>query len=70
MTYGGFGLYLYAGDSRAGQANGEALEDSWYAVSPAAKIVKQTAAASSGSGTGSGYTSTTGSTGTGYDSNY
>lgn len=70
VTYGGFGLYLYAGDSKVGQANGEALENSWYAVSPAAKIVKQPASASSGGGIGSSYTSTTGSTGTGYDPGY
>jgi hypothetical protein len=40
VTYGGFGLYVYAGDKKAGDANGEQLQNSWYAVSPAAKIVK------------------------------
>jgi len=73
VTYGGLGLYLYGGDKQAGDANGEALQNSWYAVSPAAKIVKAKAAAptSSGSYGSSGYTSTTsGSTGTGYDSGY
>jgi predicted lipoprotein with Yx(FWY)xxD motif len=72
VTYGGLGLYLYAGDKKAGDANGEELENSWFAVSPAAKIVKAKAAASSGGGYGSsGYTSTTsGSAGTGYDSGY
>ena len=73
VTYGGLGLYLYAGDKKAGDANGEALESSWYAVSPAAKIVKpQPAASSSGGGSygSSGYTSTSSSTGTGYDSGY
>jgi len=70
VTYGGLGLYLYAGDKKAGDANGEALESSWYAISPAAKIVKGTVAAtSSGSGGGlgsSGYSTTT----PGYDSGY
>ena len=72
VTYGGLGLYLYAGDKKAGDANGEALQNSWYAVSPAAKIVKAKAAAASGGSYGSsGYTSTTSaSTGTGYDSGY
>ena len=73
VTYGGLGLYLYGGDKQAGDANGEALQNSWYAVSPAAKIVKAKAAAptSSGSYGSSGYTSTTsGSTGAGYDSGY
>jgi len=77
VTYGGLGLYLYGGDKKAGQANGEGIESSWYAVSPAARIVKpQPTASSSGgssygsSGYGSTSTSTTGSTGTGYDSGY
>ena len=72
VTYGGFGLYVYAGDKKAGDANGEQLQNSWYAVSPAAKIVKPAAASSGGGSYGSsGYTSTTsGSTGTGYDSGY
>jgi predicted lipoprotein with Yx(FWY)xxD motif len=69
VTYGGLGLYLYGGDKKAGDANGEALQNSWYAVSTAAKIVKPKAAASGGGYGSSGYTSTTsGSTGTGYDS--
>jgi len=73
VTYGGLGLYLYSGDKKAGDTNGEELENSWFAVSPAAKIVKAKAADSSGGGSygSSGYTSTTsGSTGTGYDSGY
>ena len=74
VTYGGLGLYLYSGDKKAGDSNGEDLENSWFAVSPAAKIVKPKAAASSGGGAydSSGYTSTTSgsTTGTGYDSGY
>jgi predicted lipoprotein with Yx(FWY)xxD motif len=74
VTYGGLGLYLYAGDKKAGDTKGEELENSWFAVSPAAKIVKQKAASSSGGGAydSSGYTSTTSgsTTGTGYDSGY
>jgi predicted lipoprotein with Yx(FWY)xxD motif len=72
VTYGGLGLYLYAADKKLGDAKGEALENSWYAISPAAKIVKEAApAAASGGGGGgglgsSGYTSTT----PGYDSGY
>jgi predicted lipoprotein with Yx(FWY)xxD motif len=73
VTYGGLGLYLYAGDKKAGDANGQALESSWYAVSPTAKVVKASAApasSSSSSGGGgygsSGYTSTT----PGYDPGY
>lgn len=76
VTYGGLGLYMYSGDKKAGQANGEGIESSWYAVSTAAKIVKPAPAASSSTSGGSGYgstgygstdnTSTTGSSGTGY----
>jgi len=63
VTYGGFALYQYSGDTKAGVANGEDLEDTWYAVSPAAKIVKSSGSAtssgsSSSGGMGSGYTST------------
>src|SRR5689334_7280470 len=69
VTYGGLGLYLYAGDKTAGQAKGEGLESAWYAVSPAAKIVKPAAAtASSSSSSSGGYATTTPSSSTGsYD---
>jgi predicted lipoprotein with Yx(FWY)xxD motif len=68
VTYGGLGLYLYAGDRKAGQAKGEGIESSWYAVSAAAKIVKPAAPAASGSSTTGGSTAmpTTGSYDTGY----
>ena len=75
VTYGGLGLYMYSGDHKAGDVKGEGVESAWYAISPAAKIVKPQAAASSGSGSGSGmgssgYGSTTssasGSAGSGY----
>jgi predicted lipoprotein with Yx(FWY)xxD motif len=75
VTYNGMTLYRYAGDSKAGQANGEAVSGKWYAVSSAGKIVKPVATSSS-SGTGSGYTppSSSGSSttpgGGGYDPNY
>ena len=37
MTYAGHPLYLFAGDIRRGQTNGEGLQDfggGWYALSP------------------------------------
>jgi predicted lipoprotein with Yx(FWY)xxD motif len=79
VTYGGLGLYRYSGDRKLGDTKGEGLESSWYAVSPAGKIVKAGAAGSgsasssaSSSSMGGGYgatnaTSTTASGGTGYD---
>jgi predicted lipoprotein with Yx(FWY)xxD motif len=66
VTYGGLALYRYSGDTKAGTAKGEALESSWYAVTPAARIAKPSAAAagsaggsSSGTSSGSDYGSTT-----------
>jgi predicted lipoprotein with Yx(FWY)xxD motif len=73
VTYGGLGLYLYAGDAKAGQAKGEGLESSWYAVSPAAKVVKPHPAAGAGGAGMSGTTTTPTSSGGGYggyDSGY
>jgi hypothetical protein len=70
-------LYRYAGDSKAGQANGEAVGNKWFAVSSAGKIVKPAATPAAGGGYGSsGYTtpSSSGSSttpgGGGYDPNY
>lgn len=72
VAYGGLALYMFAGDAKSGDANGEAISNKWYAVSPAAKIVKATTtppASSSGGLGSSGYTSTT-SGSPGYDPNY
>jgi predicted lipoprotein with Yx(FWY)xxD motif len=73
VTYNGMTLYRYLGDSKAGQANGEAVSDKWYAVSSAGKIVKPAATpAAGGGGLGSsGYTSPSSTTTTpGYDPGY
>lgn len=76
VTYGGFPLYTYSGDAKAGQANGEGLEGKWFALSPAAKLVKPAAASSNPYGapaTSTGSTATTGSgstSGGGYDYGY
>jgi len=66
VTYGGFGLYMYAGDTKAGDANGEAISDLWYAVSPAAKIVTKASAAPSASSSGSSTSSGSSSSSSGY----
>jgi predicted lipoprotein with Yx(FWY)xxD motif len=79
VTYNGMTLYRYAGDTKAGQAKGEAVGNTWYAVSSAGTIVKPSATPSASGGLGSsGYGSsgsgTSGSTGSsaggGYDPSY
>ena len=42
VTYAGHPLYLFSGDARSGQTNGEGLTDfgaGWYALSPAGKKI-------------------------------
>jgi predicted lipoprotein with Yx(FWY)xxD motif len=62
VTYAGFGLYRYAGDTKQGQAKGEGLESSWYALSSTAKIVKPAAPASTGGSSSGGAMTTPAST--------
>lgn len=50
VTYAGMTLYRYSGDSKAGQTNGEGIENIWYAISPSGTLVKK--ASSSGGGYG------------------
>jgi predicted lipoprotein with Yx(FWY)xxD motif len=72
VTYAGFPLYLYAGDSKAGEVNGQGVGGIWHAIAPTGIVVTKAAksAATSGgssSSTSSGSTSksggSTGSTG-------
>jgi predicted lipoprotein with Yx(FWY)xxD motif len=60
VTYNGHPLYLYAGDERAGDTEGQGLTAfgaAWYALSPAGDQVSARASSSGGSsaGDGSGY---------------
>ena len=34
VTYNGFPLYRFAGDTKSGQVNGQGLESSWYVLAP------------------------------------
>jgi len=55
ITYDGWPLYTYVGDSEGGVATGQALNSSgglWYVISPSGKIIKAAAASSSRSGGG------------------
>jgi predicted lipoprotein with Yx(FWY)xxD motif len=44
VTYAGFPLYTFAGDTKAGQVNGEAFEKQWYVVNTKGAFVKHTVA--------------------------
>jgi predicted lipoprotein with Yx(FWY)xxD motif len=68
VTYGGFALYLFSGDAKAGDVNGQGLEGVWHAVGSSGAVVMKSASAGSSS-TSSGYgatTTTTTSSGGGY----
>jgi len=39
ITYRGLPLYLYSGDTRAGQANGQDVGGSWHALTPSGAVV-------------------------------
>jgi predicted lipoprotein with Yx(FWY)xxD motif len=40
VTYAGLTLYRYSGDSKAGQTNGEGVQNIWYAIGSTGKLVK------------------------------
>jgi len=44
VTYAGWPLYTYVGDTKAGQMTGEGTEKTWYVVSPAGALVKKAVA--------------------------
>ena len=46
VTYGGFPLYVFAGDKKAGDVNGEGLDGKWYVVNLKGALVKHAVAAS------------------------
>lgn len=46
VTYRGLPLYLFSGDTKAGQANGQDVGGSWHALTPAGAAVTKTTAPS------------------------
>jgi predicted lipoprotein with Yx(FWY)xxD motif len=62
-SYGGFPLYMFAGDKKAGDVNGEGIEGKWYVVNLKGALVKHAVAASS---TAAPTTTTSSSRGYGY----
>ena len=73
VTYGGKPLYLYSGDKKAGDVNGQGAGGIWHAITPSGAVVTKavktssgsTTAKSSGSTSGSGTSSSGTSSGTG-----
>jgi predicted lipoprotein with Yx(FWY)xxD motif len=43
VTYNGYALYLYRGDKKPGEVNGQGAERKWYAITPAGSVTEQTA---------------------------
>ena len=50
VTYNGWPLYYFAGDSAAGDTNGQGVGDVWYAVDRSGDAVRETAAGGEGRG--------------------
>lgn len=46
VTYAGYPLYLYAGDKKAGDVNGQGFQKTWYVVSAKGALVKHAVATS------------------------
>jgi predicted lipoprotein with Yx(FWY)xxD motif len=68
VTYGGYALYRFAGDTKKGQVNGQGLEKAWYAIAPSGALVKALPSASSVSTSSSSSNSSSSSTGSGSSS--
>jgi predicted lipoprotein with Yx(FWY)xxD motif len=63
VTYGGYPLYYYAGDTKAGQTNGEGVLKTWYVVNTKGALVKKPVSTTTTTNTTT--TTTTTSTGSG-----
>lgn len=68
VTYAGFPLYTFIGDSKAGQTSGQNFESEWYVVNAKGAFVKHAvSSSSSGSAAGGGTATTPTSTDPGYN---
>jgi predicted lipoprotein with Yx(FWY)xxD motif len=71
VTYAGYPLYRFAGDTKAGQVNGQGLGGLWHVVAASGALVMKAAAkASSGDSMGGGATTTTTTTTSGGGGGY
>ena len=55
VTYAGYPLYRYVGDSKAGQVSGEGVKGTWYAVDASGGLVKHAAAKTTTKSSGGGW---------------
>jgi len=55
VTIDGLPIYTYAGDSAAGDVNGQLIGNAWWAVAPDGSKITKSASGSSGSSGSSGY---------------
>ncbi len=60
VTYAGFPLYRYKGDSKAGQLKGQGTDGSWYVVNAKGAMVKNKVSGSGGTTTTAGTTTSKG----------
>jgi predicted lipoprotein with Yx(FWY)xxD motif len=60
VTYAGYPLYFYVGDTKAGAIKGEGTDKTWYVVNAKGALVKKAIAASGGTTTTSGGSTTWG----------
>src|SRR5262249_27446213 len=51
VTYRGLPLYLYAGDGRAGDVNGQGVAGLWHAIAPSGAVITKSAAKPASPGT-------------------
>jgi predicted lipoprotein with Yx(FWY)xxD motif len=52
VTYAGFPLHLFSGDSKAGQTKGEGFDGKWFAVNTKGALVKHAVTTNTGGGYG------------------
>jgi len=63
VTYDGLALYLYSGDKKAGELNGQGVGGTWHAIAPTGVPVTKATGSSMGATSGSTSSASSGSSG-------